>query len=340
MHESKKTNIPLDTEQVIVSNANVTNLITDIHAINQKDPAHVAFIEKEKRASKPKPNVYQIMYYLVSDIPELYRQHDASSIIETVLSLLNPRNELNLKGLFEQIYIKELTKLKPSGKKEFTTTESPFTPKIQLTINSESPVTISQLIEKYQSIEKLDSGASRQITYETHPTQKVIIIQLVRFVRELGKLNTIVIPDKTIYINTQCFKLEGCISHDGSLGGGHYVYTQFYEGVPRFRISDSMIEPIDNPGDALKAMCSHGYIYMYRRCPELSASPASSASSASPASLASSAGLASPAPKRKEVDESPQYQKLQKPTSDVMTDHNKYLKYKIKYLQYKKKLQQ
>ena len=80
---------------------------------------------------------------------------------------------------------------------------------------------------------------------------------------------------------------------------------------------------------------------MYRRCPELSASPASSASSASPASLASSAGLASPAPKRKEVDESPQYQKLHKPEpKSAMTDHHKYLKYKIKYLQYKKKLQQ
>lgn len=149
-------------------------------------------------------------------------------------------------------------------------------------IEDEENLSIKSLLLEYQMFEPLEKPLdSITCSDGTHPTEKRtkivetndnLIIQLKRFDNDLKKNSSNVLPDSSLTIRDELFKLDSCIIHIGrNMRRGHYVVVIFDEfGKPSAVLNDNnYIEYEEVKNDKEYEYSSNGYIYLYKKYVEV-----------------------------------------------------------------------
>jgi len=103
-------------------------------------------------------------------------------------------------------------------------------------------------------------------------TPKYLFIALKRFekewIREIESIKTTKITNDInmpsgISVNATSYKMKGCIFHDGSLKGGHYIYYNLINDK-WIRFDDQKINDVINQ-DEINNIVNKGYVYLYEK---------------------------------------------------------------------------
>lgn len=217
----------------------------------------------------------------ISEVFDYHTQQDSNEMLMKILELFE-KYFVDISNTF--LFQEKSSVICSITKKKIVNTENGNKILTLSTKNKPSKNNISNLIENFMEIEKVDETdrdnildacknpqnqlgkySHKQLDLDMNNTIN-LLIQLKRFNFTNGtgtKIKTVIIPDKILIINGISFKLEGCIIHLGAtMSRGHYIYLVFDENSnPIKYISDDSIVVDRN----YLNHTTDGYIYYYRK---------------------------------------------------------------------------